>query len=193
MSSLKLKDDAGNWVCLGGSAVDTDLTWTDINQSTFYISATGGNYHITTANDQGYVFGILPATPANGTIVRVQVADAINSAYLQPTGTDTIEFQVAAVLAKNNAQLVEAVRYYNGRWLRIDGNYPYAAPPLVGPYLVTTTTAAVYESIVSSSQTITSSSGYSIEAICSPIFIHISSSSGYSIEAICSPIFIHIY
>jgi hypothetical protein len=148
MSSFKFKDDAGNWVYFGGSTVDTDLTWENINQSTFYIPATGGNYNITTANDQGYVFGILPTAPANGTIVRVQVTDVANSAYLQPTGTDTIDAQSVAVLAKNNAQLVEAIRYYNGRWLRIDGNYPYAAPPLVGPYGLTATTGITSESAV---------------------------------------------
>jgi hypothetical protein len=148
MSSLKLKDDAGNWVYFGGIAIDTDLAWTDINQSTFYIPATGGNFNIVTANDQGYVFGILPTAPANGAIVRVQVADAVNSAYLQPTGTDTIEFQAAAVLAKNNAQTIEAIRYYNGRWLRIDGNYPYSVPPLVGPYGLTATTGITAESAV---------------------------------------------
>jgi hypothetical protein len=149
VASIKIKDEAGNWVYFGGTAApDQTQTWVDINQSTFDIPAAGGNFSVTTANDRGYVFGRLPPAPTNGTIVRVQVTDAVNYLYLQPLGTDTIDYQSAAVLARNNAQWIEAIRYYNGRWLRIDGNYPYAPPPLVGPYGMTATIGITAESSV---------------------------------------------
>lgn len=148
MTSIKIKDESGNWIVFGGTAQDTDLLWTDIATSTFYVPAVGGNFTVSTANDPGYVFGILPTAPDNGTIARIQAIDNANFCYFQPTGTDTIEYQAAAVLARNNTHLIESVRYYNGRWLRIDGNATYVPPPLVGPYGLSSATGIVAESSV---------------------------------------------
>jgi hypothetical protein len=146
MSSIKVKDETGKWIYIGGEASSSDLVWTSISQSTFYIPAEGGNFEVTTANDQEYVFAILPSAPANGTVVRAQVTDGGASyCYLQSSGTDTIDHQVVAVLARSVGQLIETVRYYNGRWFRLDGNYTYSPPPLVGPYEITPTTGPTIE------------------------------------------------
>lgn len=150
MSSIKLKDDIGNWVTFGGAAKD-DINWILVTSSTQIVPATGGYYSIgSTVNDQGYTFVILPAAPANGTIVGVQVLSNSTTtyAYIQASGTDTIDSQVTAVLARNSGQLIERVRYYNGRWFRFDGNYGYVPPPLVGPYLLTETSTSLPESLV---------------------------------------------
>lgn len=151
MTSIKLKDDVGNWITFGGTTTVDDPIWIPVTFSTQIVPATGGYYSIvSTVNDQGYTFIILPAAPANGTIVGVQVLSnsTITYAYIQASGTDTIDYQVTAVLARNSTQLIERVRYYNGKWFRLDGSYGYVPPPLVGPYLLSPTSAYIFESSV---------------------------------------------
>jgi hypothetical protein len=127
MSSIKIKDDTGNWVYFGGTAQDTDLLWIDINSSTFYIPATGGNFSVTTAAAPNFVLGVLPLAPANGTTVRTQVIDIVKPCYLQPQSPDTIDYQLTTVVAQVDGNLPETVRYRNGRWLRIEGTSIYQA------------------------------------------------------------------
>lgn len=145
MSSIKLKDEIGSWIVFGGTTTKEDINWIPVTGSTQIVPATGGYYAIeSTVNDRGYTFIILPPAPANGTVVGVQVlSNDAGEAHIQASGTDTIDFQVVAILAKSSGQLLERVRYYNGKWLRLDGSYTYTPPPLVGPYLLTTLTTAV--------------------------------------------------
>jgi hypothetical protein len=161
MSSIKIKDEAGAWVYCGGSSIDRTINWQIVTSSTQIVPAVGGYYSIaSTLNDQGYTFVILPPAPANGTIVGVQVLDNSTTtyAYIQPSGTDTIDSQVTAVLARHLGQLIERVRYYNGKWFRLDGNYGYVPPPLVGPYLLTpsNTTASTSAVLISLQSAISS-------------------------------------
>lgn len=144
MSSIKIKDDTGVWVYAGGTA-PADITWNLVTSFTQIVPAAGGYYAIaSTVNDQGYTFIILPSAPANGTIVGVQVLDNSTAfAYLQASGTDTIDYQVTAVLTRNQGQLLERVRYYNGKWFRLDGSYPYTPPPQVGAYKLSPLSAEV--------------------------------------------------
>lgn len=136
MSSIKFKDDASNWITFGGTTATTneDIQWINVTLPTQIVPTSGGYYSIvSTANAQGYTFIILPEAPVNGTIVGVQVLDNSTTtyAYIQASGTDTIDFQVSTVLARNSGQLIERVRYYNGRWLRLDGNYNYVSSPIL--------------------------------------------------------------
>lgn len=157
MSSIKLKDDAGNWIYYGGTTKN-DIDWVQVTTSTQIVPSEGGYYSISATNDQGYVFLILPAAPANGTIVGVQVIDnPVTYAYLQPSGTDTIDYQATAILARNTAQLIERVRYYNGHWFRLNGSYTYAPPPQVGPYALTTLSTFSQQTVVSISPISTAS------------------------------------
>lgn len=158
MTSIKLKDDVGNWVVFGGTTTVDDLIWIPVTSSTQIVPATGGYYSIAATNDRGYVFIILPDTPANGTIAGVQVTDnPVTFTYLQPSGTDTIDYQSNPILARSSGQSIERVRYYNGKWFRLDGSYGYVPPPLVGPYLLSPTFADIPTALVSISvQTATS-------------------------------------
>lgn len=160
MSSIKVKGDIGNWITFGGTTTKEDINWIPVASSTQIVPAIGGYYSIgSTVNDQGYTFIILPAAPANGTIIGVQVLDESTSyAYIQASGTDTIDSQVTAVLARNSGQLIERVRYYRGKWFRLDGSYEYVAPPSIGPYRLTSASTTLPESSVSISFQSTSSS-----------------------------------
>jgi hypothetical protein len=150
MSSIKIKDDVGGWVTVSGTAPPPAI-WTNISGSSTFDAVDGGNYSVQTSNDQGYVFCRLPPGPADGTIVRVQVVGGANWLYLQPRGTDTIDFQAAQVLARHNQALVESVRYYQGHWFRLDGNYTLNAPPILGAYQISAVAAIEQTRVVSSS------------------------------------------
>lgn len=126
MSSIKIKDESGNWILFGGTAQDTEAIWTDINLSTFYIPVVGGNFNVTTAGvSASFVVGVLPLAPTNGTIVRMQPVDINKPCYLQAQSPDTIDYQPSSILARSTETQLETVRYYNGRWLRIEGSSSY--------------------------------------------------------------------
>jgi hypothetical protein len=158
MSSIKIKDDAGNWVFVSGTAAAPEIWQSISGTSTFDANANGGNYSVVTDNDQGYVFCRLPIAPIDGTIVRVQVIGGANWLYLQARGSDTIDFEANQILARHNQEMVESVRYYQGHWFRLEGSYTYTPPPLIGPYLLTSLSTNSQEVIVSISPVLSSAS-----------------------------------
>ena len=143
MSNINLFDGT-SWISAGGvnEVNELNVDWLLTNSSSVIVPATGGHYLITANNDQRYVFVILPHQPTNGIIVGLQVIDNSNNfVYLQPTGSDRIDQTSTLTLFKSQGQLIEQVRYYNGRWLRLEGAYVYTNPPILEPYKFSTVEA----------------------------------------------------